>query len=84
MHIPDPLFFVHHAGVDRLWATWQAAAPTTRLNAIGGPTTNPPGTEEVTLDFVLEYPTLAPSVTVREVMDISKTPSCYEYDELIV
>lgn len=23
----DPVFFLHHANVDRLWATWQAAHP---------------------------------------------------------
>lgn len=78
----DPLFYLHHGGMDRLWTTWQAAAPG-RLSEIGGPTTFPPGSEQTTLDFVLQYPGLAPNITVREVMDISKKPSCYAYDELI-
>lgn len=80
--LTDPLFYLHHGGMDRLWTTWQAAAPG-RLSEIGGPTTFPPGSEQTTLDFVLQYPGLAPNITVREVMDISKKPSCYAYDELI-
>lgn len=33
--IGDPLFFLHHAYVDRLWWEWQQVDPDTRTNAIG-------------------------------------------------
>lgn len=78
----DPLFYLHHAGVDRLWETWQRAA-FGRLYAVNGPSTYPAGSAQVHLDFVLEYPGLAPSVKVRDVMDILHRPSCYHYDELM-
>ena len=32
----DPIFFLHHAWLDRLWWLWQSAAPDTRLTEIGG------------------------------------------------
>jgi tyrosinase len=33
----DPLFYVHHAFVDKLWWDWQSFNPSDRLYAIGGP-----------------------------------------------
>lgn len=33
----DPIFFLHHANIDRLWAIWQAQHPTKKP---GNPTTN--------------------------------------------
>lgn len=36
----DPIFFLHHANLDRLWMQWQAR-DTKRLTAIGGPVTAP-------------------------------------------
>lgn len=32
----DPLFYLNHAQVDRIWAIWQAQDPTTRQYAING------------------------------------------------
>ncbi|KAI3537135.1 hypothetical protein CABS01_10592 [Colletotrichum abscissum] len=33
----DPLFFLHHTNLDRLWWEWQSVNLTARLNEIGGP-----------------------------------------------
>ncbi|KXH68080.1 hypothetical protein CSAL01_08947 [Colletotrichum salicis] len=33
----EPLFFLHHTNLDRLWWEWQSVNLTTRLNEIGGP-----------------------------------------------
>ncbi|MFN0125291.1 MAG: tyrosinase family protein [Verrucomicrobiales bacterium] len=33
----DPIFWMHHANIDRLWAIWQAQHPTKKP---GNPTTN--------------------------------------------
>ncbi|KAK4226567.1 hypothetical protein QBC38DRAFT_480102 [Podospora fimiseda] len=32
----DPLFYLHHAWLDRIWAIWQAKDPEVRLQEIGG------------------------------------------------
>ncbi|KAH0441491.1 amino acid transporter [Colletotrichum camelliae] len=33
----DPLFFLHHTNLDRLWWEWQSVNLTARLNEMGGP-----------------------------------------------
>ncbi|KAI0025907.1 hypothetical protein F4780DRAFT_235248 [Xylariomycetidae sp. FL0641] len=35
----DPLFFLHHANLDRLYWAWQSADRGSRLTAVGGPNT---------------------------------------------
>ncbi|KAG2011696.1 tyrosinase central domain-containing protein [Coprinopsis cinerea AmutBmut pab1-1] len=76
----DPLFFLHHANVDRIWWEWQRANPVKRLYEISGRAiTNPPFTN-ITLDFPLQFDTLVPRpVPVRDVMDIHSEPLCYTY-----
>jgi tyrosinase len=32
----DPVFFLHHTNLDRLWWEWQSANSTVRLTEIGG------------------------------------------------
>ncbi|KAG2006355.1 tyrosinase central domain-containing protein [Coprinopsis cinerea AmutBmut pab1-1] len=74
----DPLFYLHHANLDRVWWKWQNADPTTRLYEISGPTT-PGGRDEITLDFAMDFPALGPNITVGEVMDSTTSPSCFTY-----
>lgn len=38
----DPLFYLHHAFIDKLWWDWQTADIGSRLYAIGGPTVKDP------------------------------------------
>jgi len=33
----DPLFYLHHANLDRIWAEWQEANPNTRTFEVSGP-----------------------------------------------
>lgn len=33
----DPVFYVHHAWVDKIWWDWQEVDPDNRMYAIGGP-----------------------------------------------
>jgi len=73
----DPLFYLHHAQLDRIWNQWQNSAPG-RVMEIGG-FTEVGGSVPSTLDYVLTYPGLGPNVTVREVMEINKKPSCFSY-----
>jgi tyrosinase len=35
--INDPIFFVHHAGLDRIWALWQEMDTSRRLHDAGPP-----------------------------------------------
>ncbi|KAF8055434.1 tyrosinase [Lyophyllum atratum] len=75
----DPLFFLHHANLDRIWWTWQMADPAKRLYAVSGRTSVTPPYGSLTLGFMLEMANLAPRVPVREVMDIGGGCLCYEY-----
>ncbi|KAH7031367.1 uncharacterized protein B0I36DRAFT_122126 [Microdochium trichocladiopsis] len=88
----DPLFWLHHAQLDNLWNTWQMQNWPARKSDIGGPDTmwggpfnviNPyVGTipyKNITLDFALEYPLMAPTVKIRDVMDVSAPNLCYKY-----
>ncbi|KAK0731025.1 hypothetical protein B0H67DRAFT_639457 [Lasiosphaeris hirsuta] len=85
----DPLFYLHHANLDRLWWSWQKLSPAARLADVSGPIflmdyDNAQG-GNVTLDFPLTAGVNAPDVTICNVMNIadcSRTGLCYEYDKL--
>ncbi|KAF2815951.1 Di-copper centre-containing protein, partial [Mytilinidion resinicola] len=84
----DPLFYLHHANLDRLWVKWEAAIPY-RLYDISGPDTQfaypfnffgDVAYKNVTLDFPMFFGKLGPEkpfVPIRNVMDISAM--CYKY-----
>ncbi|KAL0579507.1 hypothetical protein V5O48_002491 [Marasmius crinis-equi] len=76
----DPLFFVYHGYLDKVWWEWQNADPKERLYLIDGPTTIDPPYEEVTLDFLLKTEGLAPLTPVRQVMDTGNDLLCYTYE----
>ncbi|RXW13831.1 hypothetical protein EST38_g12026 [Candolleomyces aberdarensis] len=57
----DPLFYLHHANLDRIWWVWQQADRKNRLTDIWGPTTQN-GPTQVTLDFDMDFPALGPNV----------------------
>lgn len=78
----DPAFYLHHANVDRLWATWQAMDPENRQYALNGTKTtdNIPPSDNLTLT---DYEYFGPLDQVREVvtlMSISDSPFCYQYE----
>lgn len=75
----DPLFYLHHQNLDRIWWHWQRFNPRKRLREISGPTTVN-GSVEVTLEFEMDFPALGPNVTVGDVMDSSRKPNCFTYD----
>lgn len=74
----DPLFYLHHANLDRIWWNWQQMLPS-RLYEISGRSTPNPPYQNVTLDSDLEMGNLAPTVTIRNVMDIHGESNCYTY-----
>lgn len=79
----DPVFWLHHAQLDRVWTQWQAAGNDwNRIygdDAIsGGNTTlNIPPSPNVTMDYVMNWNILGGEKTIREVMDVESY--CYEY-----
>ena len=87
----DPLFWLHHANLDRVWWSWQQLNPAARLTDISGPImlmdyANAAG-GNVTLDFPLTLGVSAPDTTVGAVMNVKACGSdggvlCYNYDKL--
>ncbi|KAJ7573717.1 tyrosinase [Mycena floridula] len=75
----DPLFFLHHAALDRVWAIWQDFNPSARLSEISGYTTFAAPFTNITLDFPLKMSTLGPLNTVGEVMNTRDPLLCYIY-----
>ncbi|KAF9553969.1 tyrosinase [Agrocybe pediades] len=75
----DPIFYLHHTNLDRIWWIWQNLSPS-HLYAISGPSsvTNPTA-PNVTLDFTLLMGTLEETMSIRDVMDIGNTHMCYTY-----
>lgn len=77
--VADPLFILHHANLDRIWWVWQQIKPAKRLYEITGRSTVAPPYTDVTLDFDLDFGALAPSLKIRQVMNIHEAPACYTY-----
>ncbi|KAI6355905.1 hypothetical protein MCOR25_008061 [Pyricularia grisea] len=75
----EPLFFLHHPQIDRLWWLWQQQN-TSRLTEYYGEQIHfgEEGTREVSLDDVLPMWGLAENITIREIMDTTGR-LCYTY-----
>ena len=74
----DPVFFLHHTQLDRLWWTWQRAHPEKRLaEYIGKAAHN--STEKASLADVIPMGGLGPDVTVRKLMNTEGGALCYGY-----
>jgi tyrosinase len=73
----DPIFFLHHTNVDRIWWQWQQQDPQTRTFAYGGSIGENGPTAD--LDDILPMQGLAPDSAVREYMDVNSAHLCYTY-----
>ncbi|KAJ7058027.1 Di-copper centre-containing protein [Mycena amicta] len=89
----DPLFFLHHAMVDRVWSKWQNRHPLNKNAFYGGsvqafdsvanyslyPTGAPP-----MMSSLWEIPTngLAAPLVIQDVMSTTKGRLCYVYDHI--
>lgn len=78
----EPLFYLHHANLDRVWWEWQSTDYKNRLFDIGGPVKlmdylGP----NVTLSQPIELGLLATQVTAKDVMSIwsDEAGLCYTY-----
>jgi len=87
----DPLFYLHHANLDRIWWEWQQEDLENRLCDIDGNLTPPKGflfpgqdyskfpNKTIALDWVINVGRLAPNVKTRELMDIEHGVLGYRY-----
>ncbi|OCL10974.1 Di-copper centre-containing protein [Glonium stellatum] len=82
----DPIFWLHHANLDRVWWSWQMRNPRKRLFDISGPIflmdyNNTQG-GNVTLSFPMTLGVNAKNTTVGQTMNIKGGVLCYDYDKL--
>ncbi|KAL7275943.1 hypothetical protein RUND412_001100 [Rhizina undulata] len=81
----DPLFWLHHAFVDRIWWDWQRINITNRLQDISGFTIRSPpaprgGYIPISMDDELDVAGLIPNLKIQQLMDTGGGYLCYEYD----
>ncbi|KAJ7318949.1 tyrosinase, partial [Mycena albidolilacea] len=76
----NPIFYLHHAFLDKLWWQWVGLNFSARIEAMSGRSTAGPPYVDVTLEFELDMMTITPTVTIREVMDIRNDLLCYMYE----
>ncbi|KAL4868007.1 hypothetical protein BDV12DRAFT_109134 [Aspergillus spectabilis] len=79
----DPVFYLHHAAIDRVFWTWQNLDPKERTFVVEGPTVLPglgiPNVANATLDDVQYFDVLAEDRTIRDLLDTTGGPFCYVY-----
>ncbi|KAI5807356.1 hypothetical protein DFH27DRAFT_315579 [Peziza echinospora] len=79
----DPLFYLHHVNIDRLWWQWQKQRIFARTTDISGPSipfdyTNVKG-PNITLEFPISLSPVGENVLVKELMHIQGGMLCYDY-----
>lgn len=75
----DPLFYLHHTQLDRLWWLWQQRDIETRLSAYSGHKMRH-SIEMASLDDDIDMRGLAENVKVSSVMDTEGEFLCYRYE----
>lgn len=78
MNLTDPVFFLHHTQLDRLWWTWQQRKPQQRLTEYGGKARHN-SSKAATLEDIIPMGDLAPDVEVSSIMDTMGKLLCYKY-----
>ena len=74
----DPVFFLHHVNIDRLWSQWQQTRPRGRFSAYVGKANN--NTEAAArLTDPLDMAGLSKNAQVIDVMDTTGGQFCYSY-----
>ncbi|KAJ6029211.1 hypothetical protein N7499_000356 [Penicillium canescens] len=78
----DPLFFLHHCNLDRIFWEWQKKDLPTRFHEVGGPITPLDYSgKNVTLDFKVNIGKLAPNTTLESLLNTQGDTLCYRYSE---
>lgn len=78
----DPIFFLHHSQIDRVYTIWQNQDISTRGNSISGTLTmaNLPPSRNATLDDILDLGPLGPPLKIRDALSTVDGPFCYYYE----
>ncbi|KAJ3034647.1 hypothetical protein HK097_004440 [Rhizophlyctis rosea] len=83
----DPVFYMHHTNLDRVWWKWQKAGKKgERYRDVAGPIVpfdyQNTVKGNVTLDYVTHLEELGKGAKVRDLMDTKGGFLCYDYEEL--
>ncbi|CAE6471904.1 unnamed protein product [Rhizoctonia solani] len=76
----DPLFYLHHAQIDRMWALWQGRNKT-RLSDYSGNTIQNVTTNTALTSDLMTMLDLAENRTVESIMDTQANGLCYTYED---
>ncbi|KAK8137829.1 hypothetical protein PG984_001209 [Apiospora sp. TS-2023a] len=86
----DPLFYLHHGVLDKLWNEWQRKDWEARKSDIGGPDTQfaypynyfgaSPAYKNVTLDFEMNLGSIGGMKKISQAMDTTGGEFCYTYE----
>ncbi|KAL2193336.1 hypothetical protein P885DRAFT_45786 [Corynascus similis CBS 632.67] len=78
----DPVFWLHHAQVDRVWAIWQGQDVSRRTYQVWGTRTsgNDPPSDNVTLETAMDFGVLGEMRTVGDVSSTVDGEYCYLYE----
>lgn len=74
--IADPIFYLHHSQLDRIWWLWQSRDKQNRVKSYDG---KADGGADVTLSDLLPLAGLDEDLTVAEIMDTESNGMCYRY-----
>ncbi|KAJ4371137.1 hypothetical protein N0V83_004353 [Neocucurbitaria cava] len=72
----DPVFWLHHAFIDRNFRIWQNAN-SARTTSISG---NDKAGNALTLDTTVNVYDMRPTVRIRDILDTTGTTLCYKYN----
>ncbi|KAK8874731.1 Di-copper centre-containing protein [Apiospora arundinis] len=78
----EPLFWIHHGQVDRLWWIWQNQKPVERALQVAGTRTmyNKPPSDDATLEDILHMDTTGADVVLRDAVSSVGGKYCYIYE----
>lgn len=78
----DPIFFIHHGMIDRVWTIWQNLDINGRQNIISGTSTlaNDPPSDPMQLSDMIPFGFVADDQTFGDLMDTFAGPYCYRYE----
>lgn len=80
----DPMFYLHHSMIDRVWWLWQELSPRQRTqgsSAIAGTRTfmNGPPSPDATIEDILNMGVVGESRAIKDVLSTTSGPFCYIY-----